>query len=362
VSIKNISHQKQGLIIYGAYPKKKIYGGFVTDCNELSKSAIYKNYNVIQFDGCQISNPIPKLHIRLWRGLFRAANFFSVVRSNNNIKIAIIFLPSGLGALEKILLAIILIKMGMIQQVLFFPRAGALSSQLPHYPNFVKRMLNLENFHWYVQGPAMSNCLHKLGVMSTSIVYPFLAPGELKLPNGLNKRKKYVTLLFVGWLEKSKGILDLIESVLSIRDDLRLVIVGNGSLFSEIEILTKNDQRIKLEGWRDHSCLREYYMNSDCLILPSYTEGLPNVIAEAMIHQLCVISSRVGEISNILEDEVLIEPGNINELTNLILKCCRDKVWMERIAIRNREFSITHFGVDKLDEILQLNPYLEKYK
>jgi glycosyltransferase involved in cell wall biosynthesis len=66
---------------------------------------------------------------------------------------------------------------------------------------------------------------------------------------------------------------------------------------------------------------------SDVLCLPSFTEGSPNVVKEAMASGLAVIASRVGGVPDLVRDGytgLLFEPGNVDELRTCVRALCND--------------------------------------
>lgn len=132
----------------------------------------------------------------------------------------------------------------------------------------------------------------------------------------LNKRKevysnKRVKLLFLARVEKAKGIYEAIETyriLQSINSEFifELTIAGAGR---ELENVKKNIEfnpkdRIYLLGNVSGDKKREAFLNSDIYLFPSYSEGMPNSVLEAMAFGLPVISSNVGAIPDIIENGV----------------------------------------------------------
>tara|TARA_B100002052_G_scaffold198922_1_gene181514 strand:- start:1654 stop:2781 length:1128 start_codon:yes stop_codon:yes gene_type:complete len=124
------------------------------------------------------------------------------------------------------------------------------------------------------------------------------------------KLSNQLKLLFVGRVEKRKGIFELIDSCIHLRDkkiNFTLDILGGGSSFNEInELLIKyNLQKyVSLKGQiSNHSKIKSYYKKSDIFILPSYTEGFPRVIYTAMEYGLPIITTLVGGIPSIMKDQ-----------------------------------------------------------
>lgn len=122
--------------------------------------------------------------------------------------------------------------------------------------------------------------------------------------------------LTVATLERPyKGIADLISVIQICRNnglDIQLDIVGEGCLRHELE-----QSALKLVG--DHvifhgplygTALIDAYMNADCFLLASWTEGMPRVLVEAMASGLPCVATSVGGVPELVEDEQLAEARN----------------------------------------------------
>ena len=131
--------------------------------------------------------------------------------------------------------------------------------------------------------------------------------------------KEHVNLLFVGGLEKRKGIDILLNSINLIRDvTINLDIVGDGKdrLVYETLAKTLNENiNINFHGFiKNGPELYTFYKKADVFILPSFSEGLPRVLYEAMSHGCPVITTPVNSVPYLFTDNIdclFIEPGNI---------------------------------------------------
>jgi glycosyltransferase involved in cell wall biosynthesis len=115
-------------------------------------------------------------------------------------------------------------------------------------------------------------------------------------------------ILTVGRLSREKGHKDLIRAFARLRDNragdgLRLVIVGDGPERSSLEQLAREcdvREQVVFAGHRDDA--KRFYGMADVFALPSYTEGTPNVLLEAMAARLPVVSTNVGGIPEMATD------------------------------------------------------------
>ena len=135
-------------------------------------------------------------------------------------------------------------------------------------------------------------------------------------------------LLFLGLITEQKGIFDLLEVLSEHKDEFEGKIVlhigGNGKVDKLKEFIhTKGLQNIVIyEGWVSGEKKIQMFNISDVFILPSYTEGLPVSILEAMSYGLPILSTPVGGIPEVVNESngILFEPGNKNEIYDSILK------------------------------------------
>lgn len=112
---------------------------------------------------------------------------------------------------------------------------------------------------------------------------------------------------YIGRLSEEKGILNLIEAIkiLRINENIRFIIGGDGplkDLILESISVNKLEDRVKYVGWISHSELPIYLNRIKLLVLPSYTEGLPNIMLEAMACETLVLATPVGAIPDYLAD------------------------------------------------------------
>lgn len=137
------------------------------------------------------------------------------------------------------------------------------------------------------------------------------------------------SLLFLGLLGQNKGIYDLLDclnehkSVFS--GKLKLFVGGNGEISKVTQIISKYglSDIVSFEGWVSGDKKIELLNKVDAYILPSYNEGLPISILEAMSYSLPIISTNVGGIPEILkngENGFIMSPGDKDAMYRAILE------------------------------------------
>lgn len=154
-------------------------------------------------------------------------------------------------------------------------------------------------------------------------------------------RHKIYDVLFVGRIEKAKGVDILIKAIYEIKFkyylNITVALVGNGSLKSEYERLVKEldlEDNIKFLGIRRD--VEDLMKKSKVFVLPSRWEGLPIVILEAMANGIPIVSTKVGGIPEVIEDGVsgvLVSPESPEKLAEKILYILNNRVFGEDLAI-----------------------------
>ena len=77
------------------------------------------------------------------------------------------------------------------------------------------------------------------------------------------------------------------------------------------------------------------YQAADIFILPSYSEGMPKVVLEAMASRLCIITTNLEGNKDLIQNNVngiLIKPRSVSDITDNLLKVIEDKKLREKYA------------------------------
>ncbi|ENM5862799.1 glycosyltransferase family 4 protein, partial [Vibrio mimicus] len=150
-------------------------------------------------------------------------------------------------------------------------------------------------------------------------------------------------LLFMGELSNRKGIKDLIQAFVLVKhENAKLYIAGNGDIKRLMELCNKlgiND-RVEFLGWIDSIKKSDLLSIADVVILPSYAEGLPISVLEAMSANIAVIATPVGAVSDAITHNVnglLVTPGKIDELADAINDLGYDKEKRQKFAELGRK-------------------------
>jgi len=152
-------------------------------------------------------------------------------------------------------------------------------------------------------------------------------------------------ILFVGFLIESKGIRDLMEVARKIKhdnfSDIIIQIAGKGDLEPFIiEYIEKEHLHNVVDylGWISGKEKELIYLNSDVFVLPSYKEGMPISILEAMSYGLPVISTKISGIPELISENIngyLFSPGDVDTLYEKIIYLKSDQTKIEEMSTQN---------------------------
>lgn len=169
------------------------------------------------------------------------------------------------------------------------------------------------------------NFFYKKAAMVNS-VYNGVNHNTFKASNSTihKKASNDIELIFVGALNKRKGEFDLVHAISQINfNNIKLKIIGEGpareNLKSEIASLKLTDS-VSLIKNLPHQELIRHLEHADIFVLPSYSEGLPKVLLEAMITNNIIIVSDIGPHKSVINERrgVFFKTGDRASLTNAL--------------------------------------------
>jgi glycosyltransferase involved in cell wall biosynthesis len=159
--------------------------------------------------------------------------------------------------------------------------------------------------------------LNQIGLDKNKVV---LLPNPTELPEKIPDRSdaKVVKLAFCGRIGARKGAFDLLHAVANLPDlskhSMQLVLAGDGQV-------EKAKQLAADLGWVDRNQIQSLLEQANVFLLPSYNEGLPLALMEAMGWALPVITTPVSGIPDVVKSEsngILVNPGDIAGLTRAL--------------------------------------------
>jgi L-malate glycosyltransferase len=176
----------------------------------------------------------------------------------------------------------------------------------------------------------------------------FFCPSNTK-----DAKDRYV--LYCGRLSAEKGLIDLIESapyIIKKYPDFKFMIVGNGPLEKRLKKLVARlniKKNFHFTGAIDHNSLLKLYQNATVFSLPSYREGLPTTLLEAMSCGIPVVATSIPGVSDVISDHktgLLVPPHNPEKMANAILMLIEDGKLREVVSINARKHVQKYFDWD----------------
>lgn len=148
-----------------------------------------------------------------------------------------------------------------------------------------------------------------------------------------------LSILFMGWVEKNKGIFDLVKAMEILKDkNIRWKFAGNGIGMQELQEKLKQiglTDKTDFYGWIFGEIKLKALQQADVFVLPSYREGMPNAVLEAMAAKTAVISSNVGAIPDLIkqgQNGFMVDAGDHLDLVKRIEEIYRDKELRVRLS------------------------------
>lgn len=304
-------------------------GGTVFACRSLLSSSLSEKVDWLLLDYTMESLPPPSLVKRLYNSSKRMLLLINYLL-NKQVDGVLIFSSTGLSFLEKGLMARIAFIAG--KKVYFSPRSGNMESLIRNSRLF--RYI----VKWVFQGCNRVLCQSSrwkdIYQGSTNlprekfVIIPNWIDTRLYDQGNKNILSDQVKCLFLGALIAKKGIFDLIDAMIQRKDDLKNVIfyiAGEGPDKDHLQDLISHkglSSQVKLLGWIGEEQKNKMLKDADIFVLPSYAEGLPNSLLEAMASGCACVATNVGGVPELVLDKscgILISPGDTMALANSLV-------------------------------------------
>jgi glycosyltransferase involved in cell wall biosynthesis len=169
-------------------------------------------------------------------------------------------------------------------------------------------------------------------------------------------------ILNVGRLARVKGQALLIRAIAELRDrgvDARATIVGEGPARAQLEREIREravQDFVTLRGAVGQDDIRSLYDSADVFCLPSFAEGVPVVLMEAMAMGRPVIATRIAGIPELVEHDVsgvLVAPGRVSSLVDALERLAGDQALRTRMGAAGRVKVQAEFDVRRSAALLQ---------
>ncbi len=173
-----------------------------------------------------------------------------------------------------------------------------------------------------------------------------------------------LTIAYIGRLTTSKGILETIEAVRILRDrgvEVRMTIAGAGEALDAIQRAISAAglaAQVSLVGEVFAEAKHRLWCQTDVLALPSYHEGLPYALLEAMACGVVPVASPVGAIPDVMQDRVhglLVPARQPQAVAEALEQLARDRLLLQRLSHAARERIVTRYSISRLaDQFTEL--------
>ena len=204
---------------------------------------------------------------------------------------------------------------------------------------FVKK-INQKADYVFSYGGKITNIIKDLGVPNNKII---------EIPSAINKSwlyekklniSKSIKFLFVGRFERRKGIDEINKAILNLPiNNLDIEFHFIGSIPAKNQIKSNDFKIIYYGEIIDKESKKKIYDKCDILMCPSYSEGMPNVILEAMSRGLAIMATDVGAVRLLVSEDNGILLNNCNAI--LIRKAISKIILMDKkLILKMKENSI----------------------
>ncbi len=361
------SGRRARLLFVGAFPPfdREVFGGQVTACRSLLQSSLPLRFDLDLIDSTQIANPPPALPIRLLLALRRFARFARAFERRRPDAV-LLFVAVGMSLVEKGLMAWYARFRGV--PALMSPRAAP--SMYGEGGVWFTRALTRLAFGGVAGVICQSATWRRFAISTlhfdesqTHVIANWTATPELVAIGRSRSWPRHgdTRLLFVGWVDKEKGIAELLDACRVLRQRFRftLDIAGEGNYLSQArEFVAANNlsETVRFHGWVLEPTLHRLLAASDVFVLPSWAEGLPNAMIEAMAAGLAVVVTGVGGIPAVVTagaNAIVVPPRDPESLTAAIADLLDNRDELARIAAGGVQLAGERFSVEPAVELIE---------
>lgn len=155
-----------------------------------------------------------------------------------------------------------------------------------------------------------------------------------------------IKILFLSRLLREKGIYETIEAFKKLRtkfSNIELIIAGDGKDYDKVVAYVKSDKDIRVTGHVDGDDKIELFKSAHIYCLPSYSEGLPTSVLEAMAFGLPIITTAVGGLKDFFQEEKMgyfVDLKNEEELEHKLALLLSKKELITKIGKYNHTYAM----------------------
>ncbi len=315
---------KQNVVFVGAFSAQEdgSTGGQAYACQSIVDGDLSLHVNWIKIDTTADSVVHVGFLKRMFKAFLRLVKFTKAISKKKNVA-AVIFTAHAFSFYEKGLMVIIASLFG--KRSVLCPRSGFIVDDLKSsfkrkYFRYVFKKASVV----ICQGASWKKLFEEVLPNQSSkfiVVKNWVNLAQYRGMKKVNNNK--IQILYLAWVDKQKGIFDLLAALQKLKglQGVEVNICGEGADFAAVKewVSGKNmEQQIIFHGWVKGAKKYELLANADIFVLPSFAEGLPNALLEAMIADTAVISSHVGSVPDVIthgKNGLMFKAGDVDELT-----------------------------------------------
>ena len=325
-------------------------GGVVTAACLLRDSPLGEHLQWLELSTTVESHPPPPLSRRARIAAGRIRTFAALIRDADA---TIIYGGGGTSLVEKSLMCAMAYALG--RGVVLQINSGAILEDVRRH-SWVRSALRLAMRSTHVfaaQGSFWTEWYAAWGRQDQMMNIP----NGVELPDTVAEPKAPFTVAFLSRMEANKGSFELIDAAEALCErhpDLRFLLMGGGTVFPEIEERVQRSphaERIELTGWVEREDGLNRLRSCSAFVLPTYWEGLPNSVLEAMALGLPIVTTPVGAIPDAVFDGdngYLVPPQDTEALTEALDRLISNPARAAEMGARSRQIMQEQFTVDAM--------------
>jgi glycosyltransferase involved in cell wall biosynthesis len=350
-------NNKKRVLFVGSFKvnaKDGSVGGQMYACRSLIDSELSNFVDWILLDSTADSNLEKSFIKRTYKACKRLLKFIYYLITSN-IDFVIIFTADGWSFIEKGTMA--LIAKFFRKRVILAPRSGLVVNDIKE-SNFMKKFIPfiLKHVDYIIcQGQIWKlfySNLVKKNLNKFIVINNWI---DVSKYSSTSKSNDCIQILYLSWVDKNKGIIDLINSLQYLNfSNYCLNVAGDGQAMAECKKLVKSlglSNKVNFLSWVINQNKIELLAKSDIYVLPSYFEGYPNSLIEAMASNCAVIATDVGSIPDLLhhmQNGLIFKPGDIVTLASHLDLLVSNARFRSKLAQNGRESILLNNSINSV--------------
>jgi len=331
---------KPKVLFVGAF--KKIskdgsYGGQMFACDSLVNSWLKERVDWILLDTTATTNR-KRSFLERASGAFLRLLKFNWILLSRKVDVVLLFTSYGFSFREKGLMVLIAKFFG--KKTVLAPRSGLIKNDVEASASMrrlVQRIVRKTD-RVVCQGPSWRTYYSELSgstdMSKFPVIHNWLDTDIYSRTAQEKEEKPPVRIVYLGWVNRNKGIFDVLDAIKLLKDDgidgFVVDVAGNGDDLQEAIDYAKErelDKIVDFKNWVMGEQKIDLLYGGDMFILASYREGYPNSLLEAMLCGLPPVTTNVGAIPDFVEDGkngYMYEPGDVQALKQHIQRLLDD--------------------------------------